>query len=148
VVGIDTEGAHADDAEFLVADGDRVRRAPLLVELGARREEVEVGLERGFEQLVPVLQVGENRQGLRRQLVHAGREDVGDRAFVDEQRQLRIAHGQAGAVLDFHFRHGKAPGQRAVAGLRPLQDVDELFLDEVHQGHGCLLGRIRRCSRR
>jgi hypothetical protein len=139
VVGIDTEGTHADNAKILVTDGDRVRRSPLLVKLGARREEVHIRLERGFEQLVPVLQVGQHRQGLCRQLVHAGAEDIGDRAFVDEHRHLRFAHGQAGAVLDFHFRHRETPGQRAVGILGPLQDVDELFLDEVHECHEVLL---------
>jgi hypothetical protein len=52
---------------------------------------------------------------------------------------LRVAHGQAGPVLDFHFRHRETPGQRAVAILGPLQDVDKLFLDEVHQRHESLL---------
>ncbi len=59
-------------------------RTPFLVKLGARRAEIDVALERGFEQLVPVLQIGQDRQGLRRQLVHAGLENVGDRDFVDE----------------------------------------------------------------
>ena len=133
------EGAQAHGAEVLVADGDRLRRAPLLVDLLARAEEIDVALERGLEQLVPVLQVGEDRQGLRGELVHAGAEHVGHLALVDEHRHLRFAHGERGAVLDFHVRHREAPGQRAVAGLGPLDDVDELFLDEVHQGHGrCL----------
>jgi hypothetical protein len=89
--------------------------------------------------LVPVLQVGQQRQRLRRQLVHAGAEDVGDLAFVDEHRHLRFAHRQAGAVLDFHFSHGKAPGHGlATVVLGPLDDVDELFLDEVHECHECL----------
>src|ERR1043166_4473005 len=40
LVGIDPERTHAHRAELLVADGDRVRGAPLLVELQARREKV------------------------------------------------------------------------------------------------------------
>jgi Holliday junction resolvasome RuvABC ATP-dependent DNA helicase subunit len=39
------------------------------------------------------------------------------------------------AVLDFHAGHREAPRQRVVAVLRPLDDVDELFLDEIHQSH-------------
>jgi hypothetical protein len=60
--GVVAEGAQAHGAKVLVADGDRLRRAPLLVDLLARAEEVDVALERGLEQLVPVLQVGEHRQ--------------------------------------------------------------------------------------
>ena len=139
MIGIDAESAHPDNAEILVADGDRVRRAPFLVKLGTRREEVNIGLERGFEELVPVFQVSKNGQRLRRQLVHAGAENVGHGAFVDEHRHLRVAHRQAGTILDFHFLHRETPGQRAVALLGPLQDVDKLFLDEIHQGHNELL---------
>jgi hypothetical protein len=111
-------------------------RAPLLVHLLARAEEVHVALEGRLEQLVPVLQVGQHRQRLRGQLVRAGAEHVGHLALVDEQRHLRLAHHQLRAGLDLHVLHRIAPGQRAVAFFRPLQDVDELFLDEIHQRHG------------
>ena len=40
-----------------------------------------------------------------------------------------------GAVLDLVPGHGHAPGQRAVAGLEPLEDVDELPADEFRQRH-------------
>jgi hypothetical protein len=139
VEGVDAEGAQPHHAEILVADGDRVRRAPLAVDLLPRAEEIHVGLEGRLEQLVPVLQVGQHRQGLRGQLVHAGAEHVGHLAFIDEHRHLRFAHRQAGAVLDFHFGHGKAPGHGVAVILGPLDDVDELFLDEVHECHVCLL---------
>jgi hypothetical protein len=75
-----------------------------------------VALERALEQLVPVLQVGQHRQRLRGELVHAGAEDVGHLAFVDEHRHLALAHGERGAVLDLVAGHREAPGQRAVAG--------------------------------
>jgi hypothetical protein len=56
------EGAQAHGAEVGIAHGDRLRRAPLLVDLLARAEEIDVALERGLEQLVPVLEVGEDGQ--------------------------------------------------------------------------------------
>jgi hypothetical protein len=139
VEGVDAEGTQPHHAEILVADRDRIRRAPLAVDLLARGKKVDVGLEGRLEQLVPVLQVGQYRQGLRGQLVHAGAEDVGHRAFIDEHRHLRFAHRQAGAVLDFHFGHGKAPGHGVAVILGPLDDVDELFLDEIHECHVRLL---------
>ena len=45
MVGIDTEGPQADDAEVLVANGDGVGRSPLLIQLGSGGEEIEIGLE-------------------------------------------------------------------------------------------------------
>ena len=134
-VAVVAEGAQADGAEIGITDGDGLGRAPFLVDLLARAEEIHVALERRLEELVPVLQVSQHRQRLRGQLVQAGAEHVGDLAFVDEHRHLRLAHGERGAVLDLHLRHRETPGQRAVTVLRPLDDVYELFLDEVHQGH-------------
>nr|WP_264567726.1 hypothetical protein [Rhodoferax antarcticus] len=66
-------------------------------------------------------------------------EHIGGFALVDKQRHLRFAHHQLPAVLDFHTGHRKAPGQRAVARLGPLNDVNKLLLDEVHQSHVALL---------
>ena len=49
----------------------RLRRAPFAAGLHAGAEKIHVGLERRVEQLVPVQQVGEQRQGLRGELVGA-----------------------------------------------------------------------------
>ena len=133
--GVVAERAQAHRTKVLVADRDGLGRAPLLVDLLARAEEVDVALEGGLEELVPVLQVGQHRQRLRGELVGAGAKHVGHLAFVHEDGHLRLAHHQRAAVLDFHARHGEAPGKRAVAVFRPLDDVNELLLDEVHQGH-------------
>ena len=132
------KGAQPHRAEVFVADGDGLGRAPLLVHLLAGAEEVNIAFERGLKQLVPILQIGEYRQRLGGQLVHAGAKHVGHFALVDEHRHLRFAHRQRRAVLDLHLRHREAPGQRAVVVLGPLDDVDELFLDEIHQCHGVL----------
>jgi len=43
------------------------------------------------------------------------------------------AHGELSALLDFHVPHGEAPGEDVVAVLGPLDDVDELLLDEVQK---------------
>ena len=78
--------------------------------------------------LVPVHQVGENRQRVGAQRVEAGAEDVGDSAFVDEDRHLRIADGELAAVLNFHVFHGIAVGENAVFRFGPLDDIDELLV--------------------
>ncbi|MNS78017.1 hypothetical protein D3C72_1116160 [compost metagenome] len=134
-VRVHAEGAHADHVEILVADGDRLRRAPLAASLHARAEVIHVRLEWRVEQLVPVFQVGQQRQGLRRQLVRAGTEDVGDLAFIDEDGDLRFAHIQDGAVLDLEILHGEAPGQHAFRLFVPLQYVDKLLLDKAAEAH-------------
>ena len=133
------KGAHAHRAKVCIADGDGLGRAPLLVDLLARAEEVHIALERRLKQLVPVFQVGQHRQGLRGELVGTRAKHVGHFAFVDEHRHLRLANDQLATVLDFHARHREAPGERAVALFGPLNNVNKLFLDEVHQSHGVLL---------
>ena len=127
---VDAVAAQAHRAEVLVADGDRVGGAPALVHLLPRGEEVDVALERRLEHLVPVHEVGQDRQGLRVEGVEARAEDVGHAAFVDEHRHLRLANGQLGAVLDLHVLHGEAVGEDAVLRLRPVDDVDELLLEK------------------
>ena len=84
-----------------------------------------------WKSLSQFFQVGQQRQGLRRQLVEARRENVGDLAFIDKHRHLRITDRQLRAILDFEIRHRVAPGEQVVALLRPVDDVDELFLDET-----------------
>ena len=153
-VGVVAEGAQAHRAEVLVADRHRLGRAPALVDLLAGAEEVDVALERALEQLVPVLQVGQHRQRRGGEGVAAGAEDVGDLALVDEHRHLRLAHRERAAVLDLAVFHRETPGQDAIAILGPLDDVDELFLDEIHQRHGSVSPtrtpniRVRRIIRR
>jgi len=60
-------------------------------------------------------------------------------AFIDEQGHLGLAHYQPGAILDFSVQHRKSPNQVTIGSVAPLQHINELFSDEVHQGHGTLL---------
>src|SRR5205807_134032 len=132
---VDAERPEADGTELAVADRDRVGRPPLLVQAQPRREEVDVALERRLEHLVPVGEVGQDRDVLRLDRVLAGPEQIGRLALVHEQRRLGLAHGELGALLDLHVAHGEAPGEDLVALLGPLDDVDELLLDEVKKTH-------------
>ena len=54
---------------------------------------------------------------------------------VDELRDLRLAHDQLRAVLDLLVLVGEAVGQRVARVVGPLDDVDELFLQEIDDGH-------------
>src|SRR5207244_11300996 len=85
--------------------------------------------------LVPVGEVGQDRDVLRLDRVLAGSEQIGRLALVNEERGLGVAHRELGALLDLHVAHGEAPGQDLVAVLGPLDDVDELLLDEVKKTH-------------
>ena len=133
VVGVNPVAAHADGAEFLVANGDRRGGAPALVGLHARGEVIDVRFERRLERLVPIHQVGEDRQCLRVQRVEAGREDVGDSALVYEHRHLGIANRELAAVLDLHVLHGITVGQDSIFRFGPLDDIDELLGKETHK---------------
>ena len=133
-VAVHAEGAQLYRAEFGIAHGNGLRRAPFAAELLFGVEEVNVGFERGLEEFVPVFQVGQDGQGLCVERVAAGGEYVGGFAFVHKHRHLRLAHGQAGAVLDFLVGNGKTPYQGFLVGIFPLDDVDELLLDKVEHG--------------
>ena len=130
--GVVAKSAQTDRAKIFVSDGDGLRRAPLLVDLLACAEEIDIALERRLKQFVPVFEVSQHRQGLCRELVHPRAKHVGHLALVDEHRHLRFAHRERRTVLDFHFGHRKAPSQCAVIGFGPLDNVNELFLDEIH----------------
>ena len=136
MVGVDPERAQADRAEFLVANRDRVRRSPVLVRLKARGEEVDVRLERRLKSLVPVLEVGKDRQRMRGESVEARAKNVGNFAFVDEHGHLRVANRQLAAVLNFAVLHGIAVGENSVSGFDPLNNIDELLGNEITKAHG------------
>ena len=134
-VGVRAERAQPHDAEFLVPNGHRVGSSPPLVELQPRREEVNVRFEGGLERLVPVHEVGEHREGLGIQRVEPRAEDIGHLPFVHERRHLALAHGQLRPGLDLHVLHRKAAGEKAVFRLGPLDDIDELLVQEIAEGH-------------
>jgi hypothetical protein len=76
-------------------------------------------------------------------------EEIGYAPLVDEQGHLRFADDEPAALLDLEVIRGEAPGEHIVAGLRPLQDVDELLLDEAQHAHARLravVGLIRAMS--
>ena len=127
--------AQAHDAEIRVAHHHRIGRAPLVAGEHARDDVVDVGLERAFERVFPALEVGEDRDVVGRQRVLAGTERVAELAEVDELRDLRFAHDELRAVLDFLVLVGEAERQRVARVVRPLDDVDELFLEEIDDRH-------------
>src|SRR5208282_1849874 len=131
-IGVDSIAAHADGAEFLVANRDRRRGAPTLIGLQARGEVINVRFERGLEGLVPIHEVRENRQRVRVQGVEAGSEDVGNAALIDEDGNLGFTHGELAAVLDLHVLHGVTVGQDSVFRFGPLDYIDELLGKETH----------------
>ena len=136
VPGIDAIAPQPDGAEVLVAHGDRLRGAPALADLLPRGEEVHVTLERRLKHLVPVHEVGHERQSLSGERVEPRAEDIGDPAFVDKRSHLTFANGQLGAILDFHVLHGIPGNQNAILGLRVVDDINKLFLQEVLDRHG------------
>jgi hypothetical protein len=65
-------------------------------------------------------------------------EEIRDVPLVHEQSGLRLADDQLPALLDLEVRRGEAPGEHVIAGLGPLQDVDELLLGKAQNPHGRL----------
>ena len=135
VVG--AERADANDAEVVVAEHHRVRRAPLVAGEQARDDEVDVGLEGRIEAERPRLELGEDRDVVGGERVLARLEGVAELAQVDELCDLRLAHDELRAVLDCLVFVGKAPGERVARVVGPFDDVEQLALDEVHDAHRC-----------
>ena len=139
VVG--AEGADPDHAEVGVAHHHRVGRAPLVAGEQPGVHEVDVGLERRIEAELPRLQPGEHRNVVGGQRVLARAEGVAELADVDELRMLRFADDQLRAVLDRLVVVGKAVRQRVAGVIGPLDDLDQLALEEVDDAHGGILRR-------
>ena len=72
-----------------------------------------------------------------------GRERVAELAEVDELRDLRLAHDQLRAVLDRLVVVRKPPGERVARVIRPLDDVEQFALDEIHDAHSYSSDRRR-----
>src|SRR6202451_862290 len=105
VVGINSEAAQANRTELFVANGDGIGRAPVLVGLNARREEVNIRLEGRLKLFVPIFEVRENRKRIGVERVKAGDQSLGDFPFVYEHSKLRIANRKLAAILDFAVLH-------------------------------------------
>src|SRR5213075_1606912 len=88
-----------------------------------------------LEAVLPALQVREDRDVAGRQRVTAGAELVAELVEVDELRDLRFADDQLRTVLDLAIVVGEPVAQRIARVVGPLDDVDELFLDEIEYRH-------------
>ena len=119
--GVGAEGAQPHHAELRVAAGDRVPRPPLQVGEAAGVDEVDLGLERALEAVVPVLQRGQDRQVVGLELVEPGAEGVGELALVHEDRRLALAHRQLGAVLDRVALALEAPDDGVAGVVGPVR---------------------------
>src|SRR5262249_55163625 len=103
-----------------------------------RRDEIDVGFERRFEPVLPALEPREHRNVVGRQHVLAGSEQVAELSEVHELDHLRFADDELGAALDFLVFVRKAIRQRVAGIISPLDNLDELALDEIHQSHARL----------
>src|SRR5438445_13062214 len=110
MIGVNAEATKTDGAEFLVTNGNGILRAPVLVGLNSRGEEIDIGLERRLKCFVPVSQIGKDRQRLRIERVESRAKGVRDFPFIHENGWLRIADGQLAAILYFALLHGIAVG--------------------------------------
>jgi hypothetical protein len=129
-----TERPHTDRPKILVAHGDRLGGAPLVIELLAAREEIDGRHEWRFERLVPVEEVGEDREVLRLKRVESRPKSIGQPALVQKGRHLRLANSQFSTVHDLAILHRKPPSQKTEL-LCPINNGDELFESEIENAH-------------
>jgi hypothetical protein len=107
-----------------------LRRAPFAPGLFLQTDEHHVRFEGRVEPLVPIHQIGQNRQIGRFQNMQARAEIVGNLTFVHKGGDLPFAHGQLRAVLNFIAGRGNAPCNLSWRFL-PFDHVDELFAQEI-----------------
>ena len=136
------ERPSAHDAEVGIPHHDGVGRAPLVPGEQARGQEVDVGLERRLEAVLPRLQPRENRDVVRGERVLARTERVAELTDVDELRHLRLAHDQLCASLDGLVIVREAVRERVTRVVRPLDDFEQLALQEIHDAHRCLRPKL------
>jgi hypothetical protein len=94
-----------------------------------------------------VPEVGEDRAGSWCAAPSARPRTVGDSALVDEDRRLRVADDQGRALLDLEVGRREAPGEHVVTLFRPVDDVDELLVDEARESHGTLRSTVEVAKR-
>jgi hypothetical protein len=129
------ERPRPDDAEIIVAHHHRIGGAPLVPREQAGVEEVDVRLERGFQPVLPGRQARQDRDVVRRQRVLARSEGIAELAEVHELRHLRLAHDELRAALDRLVLVGEAVRQRVARVVGPLDDLDQLALEEIQDAH-------------
>ena len=61
---------------------------------------------------------------------------------VDELRHLRLAHDQLCAALDRLVIVRKAERERVARVIGPLDDLEQLALQEIHDAHWCLRPKL------
>jgi hypothetical protein len=132
------ERAHADRSEVRVAHQHRIGRTPLQVRELPRADEIDLGLERAVEAVQPARHGAQDGQVARLQAVLPGAEDVCDPPLVNEDGRLAGPDDELRPVLDLVVVAGKAPDERVATVVHPLDDVDELGPQLLHESHADL----------
>jgi hypothetical protein len=129
------ERAQADDAEVLIPDHDRIGRAPLVAREQPRGDVIHVGLERRLEAIFPPLKLRQHRDIVGGERVLSRSEQIAELSKIDKLHRLRLTDDELSAALDFLvlIREPEREGVARVVG--PLDDLDQLAFDEVHQTH-------------
>ena len=138
-IGIVAERANAQGAKVRVAHRDRLRGAPLAVQLLRPLDEIHF-------RLVPRIEAVRQRENRRQNRKVLGFKRIGSRLelvcnlpFVHENGGLTRPYDQFRAAFDFVARPFETVDEHARRLLRPFDDVDQLVLDEIHDAHVCLL---------
>src|SRR5688572_20427451 len=132
---VDTEGTHAHNAHVVVRHHHRIRCAPFVAREQPRVEKIDISLERRIEGIFPRAQPREHRNVVGDERVPARAERVAELAEIHELRALRFTYNQLRAVLDGLVPICKAVRERVSRVVCPLDDLDVLALDEIHQTH-------------
>mmetsp|Transcript_95 Transcript_95/g.249 ORF Transcript_95/g.249 Transcript_95/m.249 type:complete len:436 (-) Transcript_95:807-2114(-) len=132
---IGAEGAQAHRAKFRIAADDRVLGAPFQVVEPRGVDEIDLGFERAFEAVIPVLERRHDRHVVGLKHIETGGKDVSQLALVDEHRCLPLADRELGPIFDLVALALKAPDHSITAVVHPVDNVDEFAGEEVENTH-------------
>jgi len=133
--GIGAKRPDSDHSEVGISHHHRVHRPPFQIRESLGVDEVDLGLERTIESVLPSLQSAEDGQVLGLKFVSARLEGIGDRTLGDKDRHLRLSNRELRSILDLIAVSLKAINHRVLGVVQPLDDVDEFAADLVPNAH-------------
>lgn len=94
LIAVNAVASQTDNAKVLISHHNGIGSAPFLICELFGIHEIDFAGIRGFKGVFPAVQRGKNGQVFGVEFISAGRENVGDFAFHDEDANLRFSDGQ------------------------------------------------------
>src|SRR6476620_231201 len=136
---VGSESSQTHDAKIVIAEHDRVRRAPFHIRELFGVDKINFRFHRRIKPEFPRAQLRKYRRVAAVDRIAAGCENVTDLAFKDKDGRLRLANDQLRSVLYLLARNRKTINKRVLRFVQPFDHLDKLvesrlfyFVDKTH----------------